>query len=111
MQAFHKHDDQTLAAIDQEATSEADKRDSRIIYQALQRNRAALGGQAALPAEDRALSEKILTQARSRSAEIAASQHQISARQAASGAPIPWWLWLAWLLAIGGLVAAWWYFR
>lgn len=106
-----RNEAETFAAIDKETASEAEKRDSRILYQALSRNRDALGGQAAVPADDRNLSEKILAEARSRSAEIAATQRKASARHAVSGAPIPWWLWAAWILAIAGLVAAFWYFR
>jgi len=102
---------ETFSAIDKEAANDGEKRDSRILYQALSRNREALGGQAAVPADDRHLSEKILASARSRSAEIAAGQRKASARHSVSGAPIPWWLWLAWVVALGGLVAAFWYFR
>lgn len=110
MQKPRTNDAETFAAIDQEAANEAEKRDSRILYQALQRNREALGGQAAIPANDQKLSEQILSQARTRSAEITAAQRQASAHQTASGAPIPLWLWIAWILAVGGLLAAWWYF-
>lgn len=106
-----KNEAETFSAIDKEAASEAEKRDSRILYQALSRNREALGGQAAVPADDGHLSQKILSEARSRSAEIAATQRKASARHAVSGAPIPWWLWLAWTLAIAALIAAFWYFR
>ena len=111
MSDLRKNQDETFSAIDQEAASEAEKRDSRLLYQALSKNREVLGGQSAVPAEDRALSEKILADARSRSAEIAANQGDISARRAVSGAPIPLWLWLAWSVAIAALIAAWLYFR
>lgn len=106
-----KNEADTFAAIDGAQASDRDKRDSRILYQALHRNRDAVGGQAALPPDDQHLSERILAEARSRSAEIAANQRQGSARHSVSGAPIPVWLWLAWIVAIGGLVAAFWYWR
>lgn len=109
--ASKANESETFSAIDSEATNDREKRDSRILYQALSRHREALGGQAAVPADDRRLSEKILASARSRSAEIAASQRKASARHSVSGAPIPWWLWLAWVVALIGLGVAVWYFK
>jgi len=108
--ASNANERETFSTIDKEAANDGEKRDSRVLYQALSRNREALGGQAAVPADDRHLSEKILASARSRSAEIAAGQRKASARHAVSGAPIPWWLWLAWMLALVGLGVAVWYF-
>lgn len=96
-----------FAEIDRTAKDEAERRDSKAIYAALKQHAPTVGGQASLPADDRQLSERILGQARTRSAEVAAAKRTASARLATQGAPIPWWLILGWVLAIVGLIAAW----
>ncbi len=90
--------------LDSTGASSADARDSRLLAQALRTRKDAVGGTAALP-DDPALSDKILAQARVRSAQLSASQ-QPSSHAVAQGRPIPWWLWLAWLLAIVAAVLA-----
>jgi hypothetical protein len=106
-----RNQSETFHAIDKEAADEAEKRDSRILYEALSRNRGDLGGEAAVPADDQHLSQRILAEARSRSAEIAAGQRKTSSRHVVTGAPIPLWLWAAWILAIAALVAGFWLLR
>lgn len=98
---------QTRRAIADEAgASEADKRDSQLIYDALRRHKGVLAGESRLPAEDRALSDRILNQARNRSAEIRAARSP-SSRHLTTGTPLPWWLILAWVLVAVGMAAAW----
>ena len=96
-----------FAEIDRSARDGAERHDSKAIYDALQRHGPAVGGQASLPADDRQLSTRILAEARTRSAEVAAARRTTSARMPAQGAPIPWWVALGWVLAIAGLLAAW----
>lgn len=91
----------------------ADARASAAILAALRQRRASLGGEAGSPVDDGRLSERILSEARVRSARIAGSAvgagpSDRSARVAAPGRPIPWWLWLAWLAALAGAALAWW---
>ena len=102
-----RDDAELFAEIDRAARDAAERHDSKAIYGALKRHAPTVGGEAQLPAEDRELSERILAQARSRSAEVAAARRSASTRLQAAGAPIPWWVVLGWLLAIVGLVAAW----
>ena len=61
-----------FAEIDRSARDGAERHDSKAIYDALQRHGPAVGGQASLPADDRQLSTRILAEARTRSAEVAA---------------------------------------
>ena len=101
-------DDELDQVIDREAASPAEGRDSRVLAQALRDRREALSGGGAVPVDDRNLSERILNEARSRSAEI-------SARRSGGGdnAPtkkdgrIPWWLWALWVLAVVGAFVGW----
>ncbi len=87
-----------------------ERRASRVLMDALAARRADLGGAAGLP-EDRALSERILDEARRRSELISGSRNPAaSSRTISQGERIPWWLWLAWVVAIGGAVAAFFYF-
>jgi hypothetical protein len=99
--------DELLKVVDSEAKDEAERRESRVLYEALRTRRDQIGAVNQIPARDEKLSEQILNQARSRSAEISAAR-QRSASQAieAASKPIPWWLWLAWLVAIAGVILA-----
>lgn len=87
--------------------TEVDKRDSQLIYEALRRHKDALAGEAQLPSEDRVLSERILAQARTRSAEIRDASRSATSRQLGTGRPLPLWLILAWVAVTVGLVLAW----
>ncbi len=86
--------------------SPAEQRDTRVLLDALAERRARVGGAADLPA-DPALSERILAEARTRSAQISGAGQHTTGRFAPKAQPIPWWLWLAWLAAIAGAVVAW----
>jgi len=101
-----RDDVELFAEIDRSAKDEAERHDSKAIYDALKRHAPAVGGQAALP-DDRQLSERILSEARTRSAEVAAAKRTASARLQAQSAPIPWWVIIGWVLAIAALAAAW----
>lgn len=81
--------------------TESDRRDSRILVEALRTHRDVASGAAAVPEQDAQLSSRIMAEARSRSQEI----REAAARRVER--PIPWWLWLAWLAAIGLFAAAW----
>jgi hypothetical protein len=85
------------------AASEADRNASAQIVDALRAHREAVGGIAAVPREDAKLSTAIMAEARSRSQEI----RDAAAKRPAADRPIPWWLWLAWLAAIGLFAAGW----
>jgi hypothetical protein len=99
--------EELLKVVDREAKDEAERRESRVLYEALRTRKDQIGAVNQIPARDEKLSEQILNQARSRSAEISAAR-QRSGSQAVEAAskPIPWWLWLAWLVAIIGAIAA-----
>lgn len=97
--------DETLAAIDGAPGDDASRRDSRLLYEALKQRKDDLKGETALP-EDRALSEKILAEARTRSAQISASRGGTGHPAQAVSAGIPAWLWLAWIVAIAAVVLA-----
>ena len=90
-------------AISEGVMDPEEQRASRVLARALGERSSTLGG-GGLPAEDRAISERILAEARVRSARIAGEQ--MVADVTVSPA-IPWWLWLAWAVAIVGAVAAW----
>ncbi len=100
-------DEALYATIDGEARDEVERRDSKIIYEALKRRRDEVGGGAEIPAEDKQLSERILRQARTRSAQISASRATAGSGRQATGAPIPWWLIVAWIVAIAGVATLW----
>jgi len=104
-------DAELLAEIDRRASDAAERDASRAILAALKRHGSSVGGESALPAEDRQLSERILAKGRTRSAELAAARRQASTRLPVQGAPIPWWVIIGWILAIAGLVAAWRWWR
>ncbi len=95
------------SVVDREAKDDTERRESRVLIDALRSRREQLGGSSQIPARDSKLSEQILGEARKRSAQISASR-QASISQALTPPikPIPWWLWLAWLLAIAGVVTA-----
>jgi hypothetical protein len=99
--------DDLFAVVDREAKDDAERRESRVLYEALRTRKDQIGAVTQIPAKDEKLSEQILAEARSRSAEISAARHR-SGSQAVEAAskPIPWWLWLAWLLAIAGVIVA-----
>ena len=85
------------------APTDADRRASQIVVDALRAHRDHASGAAAVPQHDPQLSSKIMAEARSRSQEI---------RDAAVkrvDKPVPWWLWLAWLGAIILFAAGWWW--
>jgi hypothetical protein len=95
------------SVVDREAKDEAERRDSRVLFDALHARRSEVGGLSQIPIRDNKLSEKILSEARKRSAQISASrQSSISQALQPPARPIPWWLWVAWLIAIAGVVAA-----
>jgi hypothetical protein len=99
--------EELLKVVDREAKDEVERRESRVLYEALRTRKDQIGAVTQIPARDEKLSEQILNQARSRSAEISATR-QRSGSQAVEAAskPIPWWLYLAWLVAIAGVIAA-----
>ncbi len=78
-----------------------DRKASQIMVEALRTHRDTASGAAAVPLQDPLLSSKIMAEARSRSQEI----RDATAKRVEK--PIPWWLWLAWLAAIGLFVAGW----
>lgn len=84
-----------------------ERAESKALMEALAARKDALGAAAQLPIEDRALSERILGEARRRSEQISASRNPVaSGRVASQGERIPAWLWIAWAVAIAGTVAA-----
>lgn len=90
----------------------AERTESKLLMEALAARKDALGGSAQLPAEDRALSERILGEAKRRSEQLSASRNPAaSSRTLAQGERIPVWLYLAWAVAIGATVAAWWWLK
>ena len=76
---------------------------------ALSQRRDALAQASGLPVDDKALTERILGEARRRSETISLRQQQAgsSARQNIHGPGIPWWLNVAWILALIAVAAAW----
>lgn len=81
-------------------------RASQVLMDALAARKAALGGAAQLPAEDKALSERILGEARRRSEQISASRNPAASSQTlAQQERIPWWIVAAWIVAIIATVA------
>ena len=99
--------DDLYAVVDKEAKDDAERRESRVLVDALRTRRDQIDGASQIPAKDVKLSEQILGEARKRSAQISASrQASISQALTPPAKPIPWWLWLAWILAIAGVVSA-----
>ncbi len=95
------------SVVDRESKDDAERRESRVLVDALRSRRDQLDGASQIPARDPKLSEQILGEARKRSAQISASrQASISQALNAAAKPIPWWLWLAWILAVAAVVSA-----
>jgi hypothetical protein len=76
---------------------------SRVLARALGERAGALAG-GGLPTEHREVSERILAEARIRSARIAGEGVPVSAAEYRG---IPWWLWMGWGVAIVGAILAW----
>jgi hypothetical protein len=93
------HLDRTIA---ESAANPEECRVTQALARALSERSASLGG-GGLPADNAAVSERILAEARVRSARI--SDDPVGDTVATPG--IPWWLWLAWAVAIVGAVVAW----
>jgi hypothetical protein len=100
-------DDELDQVIEREAASPAEGRDSRTLAKALRERREALSGGGAVPIEDKNLSERILTEARSRSAEISARRSGGGQPQTKPDGRIPWWLWSLWVLALVAAYVGW----
>jgi len=83
------------------APTEADRKDSQIMVDALRAHRDSASGTAAVPLSDPKLDAQVLGEARTRSQEI----RQAAAKRVER--PIPWWLWLAWIAAIALFIAGW----
>jgi hypothetical protein len=102
---------ETRQAIDEGASNESERRDSQVLYDALRRHRDDLGGAAGLGDASGPitgpLSERILSEAKSRSAEIRAARRNPSTRSLAPGRAVPWWLILAWIAAVAAFVGVW----
>ena len=95
------------AVVDREAKDDAERRESRILIDALHHRRGQLDGASQIPVRDTKLSEQILGEARKRSAQISASrQASISQALTPPTKPRPWWLWLAWAVAIAAVASA-----
>jgi hypothetical protein len=95
--------DQLHDAIDEGTSDPRLRQDSRLILQALQAKKDQLKGETALP-QDQSLSERILADARRRSAQISASRGGTGHRAQAPSRSIPWWMIIAWLVAIAAVV-------
>jgi hypothetical protein len=102
-----------FAAADSYAPATPDeRRESQVLMEALAARKDALGGSAQLPPEDRALSERILAEARRRSEQLSLSRNpETAVRTSVQDERIPVWLYLAWAVAIGATVAAWWWLK
>ena len=85
----------------------AERQESKVLMEALNARKAALGADAQLPPEDRALTERILGEARRRSEQISASRNPAaSSGTTAQAEGVPWWIWVAWVVAIAATVVA-----
>ena len=101
------NDAQARRAIAEGSADAKEQQDSQVLYDALRRHRDTLAGAAKVSFQDPALSERILSEARNRSAEIRAAQRPPGARPGLHGRPLPKWLLLAWVVAIVAFLAAW----
>lgn len=86
------------------ATGDVDRQTSQAVVDVLRAHRGAVSGSAAVPEVDPVLSSRVMAEARTRSQEIRLSATSGPARV---DRPIPWWLWLAWIVAIAAFVAMW----
>jgi hypothetical protein len=99
--------DELMKVVDSQSQDEAERRDSRILYQALHERRNQIGAINQIPANDPKLSEQILSQARNRSAEISAARLTSGSQLVESASkPVSWWVVLAWLFAVVAVVLA-----
>jgi hypothetical protein len=90
----------------EEGTAE-ERRDSQTLMAALAQRKELLGAASQLPAEDQALSEHILGEARRRSEQISASRNPAASTHSPKASEsIPVWLYVAWVVAIVGSVLA-----
>ena len=101
--------DQTFAVIDELTSDLHEAEDSKALYGLLAERKDELGGESAIPAEDDRLSHQIRSEAAKRSREVSALRQMASSNRfnADPGRPIPLWLWLAWVVAIAAVIAAW----
>lgn len=98
-----RDDPDLFAAIDAEAQDDDERQDSREIYHALCEGKEALSASAELPADDVNLSERIHQAASVRSQEVRAASASVgSQRLDTTGAPVPAWMWVLWVVAVIG---------
>lgn len=84
-----------------------ERRDSKALMEALAERKDSLGAASQLPAEDHALSDRILGEARRRSEQISASRNPAASTHIPKAAErIPWWIYVAWVVAIVGSILA-----
>lgn len=90
--------------IDQESEDPVEGQESKVLYDALRERREALGGEAALPEDDPQLTESIRDAATRRSQELRSGSKASSAGLDAMkpSAPVPVWMYAAWVLAVIG---------
>ena len=85
----------------------AERQESKVLMEALTARKAELGADAQLPSEDRALTERILGEARRRSEQISASRNPVASSSTTVQAEgVPWWIWVAWGVALAATFAA-----
>lgn len=94
------------AIAEREAVDDRERRDSKLLYDALAARRDELGGQGRIPRDDQRLSATILNEARQRSAEISGAAHRAGAPTDPRPRGVPGWLILAWIVAIVAIAAA-----
>ena len=84
-----------------------ERRDSKVLMDALAQRKEALGAAAQLPPDDHVLSERILGEAKRRSEQISASRNPAASTHIPKAAErIPMWIYAAWIVAIGGSILA-----
>ena len=103
--------DALFAAIDEESKDEQERKESKLLYDALAARKGELGGSASIPAEDPQLTDSIREAATRRSQELrgGTTNRSSTLTQLQEDKPVPVWLWAAWVVAIG-LAAALLYF-
>ncbi|MDA3960567.1 MAG: hypothetical protein PF961_07235 [Planctomycetota bacterium] len=93
--------------IDEEAESPDENKASKLIYDALRDGAGSLGGAAAIPADDRQLTESIREAATRRSQDLKTDRKRTSSmNEMQRSRPVPTWLWVAWAVAIVGAAVA-----